>query len=200
MTKMSTSSSKCGSYKRIVKEGDKSGIACDNCPLWYHRACASLSEEDVTLTGRIKGWVWLCESCLTDDVFNSEAKYNPIIDTKITKSGMKSIRNSLTEIKSALRSTPKPVKTHDSESSLSHEVIINGFVDETGTFNSSFEADKSKLLNRYNYMDETTLTMESTRRLVKPKGDVSRPRPLLVSCIPEWDAKKFLSKFYTLRN
>ena len=85
MTKMSTSSSKCGSCKRIVKDGEKSGIACDNCSLWYHGTCGSQSEEDVTLMGRTKGCPWLCDSCLNDDVFNLEAKYNPIIDTKSKK-------------------------------------------------------------------------------------------------------------------
>ena len=97
MTKPSTSSSKCGTCKKIVKDGDKSGIACDNCGVWYHGACAKLSQEDVTLMGRIKGCLWLCDSCLNDDVFNSEAKYNPIIDAKIMKSGMKQIQNSMNE-------------------------------------------------------------------------------------------------------
>ena len=107
MTKMSTSSSKCGTCKRFVNDGDKSGIAFDNCYVWYHGACASLSEEDVTKMGKIKGCLWLCDSCL--NVFNSEATYNPVIDTK-TQKCMQSIQNSLTGIKTTLRPTQEPVK------------------------------------------------------------------------------------------
>ena len=200
MTKPSTSSSKCGTCKKIVKDGDKSGIACDNCGVWYHGACAKLSQEDVTLMGRIKGCLWLCDSCLNDDVFNSEAKYNPIVDAKIMKNGMKTIQNSLTEIKSALRPSPEPVKIKDNENTLSREVIINGIVEEKGTFNSTFEADNCKLQNVFDHMEETSLKIDSTRRLGKPKGDMSRPRPLLVRFASEWDARKCLSKSYKLKN
>ena len=200
MTKPSTSSSKCGTCKKIVKDGDKSGIACDNCAVWYHGACAKLSQEDVTLMGRIKGCLWLCDSCLNDDAFNSEAKYNPIIDAKIMKSGMKQIQNSLTEIKSALRPSPEPVKIIDHDYSLSREVIINGLVEEKGDFNSTFEADNSKLQSVFNHMEEASLNIDSTRRLGKPKGDTSRPRPLLVRFTSEWDARKCLYKSYKLQS
>ena len=143
MTKASTSSSKCGSCKRTVKDVDKFGIACDNCSLWYHGACASLSEEDVKLIGRIKGCLWLCDSCLNDDIFNPEAKNNHIVDAKKLKRSMKSIQNSSTEIQSALRPTPEPVKKHVNEESKFREIIINGLVENERTFKSSFEADNS---------------------------------------------------------
>ena len=106
------------------------------------------------------------------------------------KNGMESIQNSLTEIKSALKPTPEPVKIHDEEYSLSRDVIINGFVDEKGFSNSSFEADKSKSQNVFNHMDETTIKIDSTRRLGKPKHDMSRPRRFLVRFTSEWDTSK----------
>ena len=66
-------------------------------------------------------------------------------------------------------------KIHDNEHILSREVIINGLVGEKGTFDSSFEADNSKLQNVYNHMDETTPKIDSTRRLGKAKGDIPKP-------------------------
>ena len=107
--------------------------------------------------GRIKGCLWLCDSCLNDYIFSPEAKYNHIIDAKNMKSSMKSIQNSLTEIQSALRPIPEPVKKHVNEESLSREIIINGLVDDEGTFKSSFEGDNSKLQEVFNHMDEKIL-------------------------------------------
>ena len=78
----------------------------------------------------LKGRFWLCNSCLNDDVINSEAKYTPVTDTKNMRSGMKSNQNSLTESKSALEAIPKPVKIHDKENSFSPEVTRNGLVEE----------------------------------------------------------------------
>ena len=115
--------------------------------------------------GRIKGCLWLCDSCLYDDIFSPEAKYNHTIDARNMKSSMKSIQNSLTEIQSALRRIPEPVKKHVNEDSLSREIIINGLVENKGTFKSSFEADNSKLQEVFNHMDEKTLKIESTRRI-----------------------------------
>ena len=131
---MSISSSECGSCERIVKDGDKSGIACYKCSLWYHGACASLSEQYVTLKGQIRGCLSLCDSYFNDDVFNSEAKYNPIFDTKFMRSCNKTIQNSLKGIRFALRPTPEPVKRQHNQNSQPREVIINGFVEEKGTF------------------------------------------------------------------
>ena len=89
---------------------------------------------------------------LNDSIFSPEAKYNHIIDAKKMKSSMKSIQNS--EIQSALRPTPEPVKKHVYEKSLSREIIINGLVEDKGTFKSSFEADNSKLQEVFNHMDK----------------------------------------------
>ena len=199
MTKISTSSSKCGSCERIVKNGDKSGIACNNCPLWFQGACSSLSEEDVNLMGRNKGCLWLCDSSL-NDVFSSEAKYNPIIKIKISECGMEFIHKSLIEIKSALGPPPEPVKKHDNENSLSPEAIKNALVAKKGTFNSSFEADNSKLQNVVEHRDESTLKVEFTRRLGKPKGETSKTWSLTVHSTSEWDARKHLSKSYKFHN
>ena len=42
----------------------------------------------------------------------------------------------------------------------------------------------------FNHMEETTLNIDSTRRLGKHKGDQSRPRPPLVRFASEWDSGK----------
>ena len=148
------------------------------------------------MMGRIKGCLWLCDSCPNDDIFNPEAKYNHVIDAKKMKSSMKSIQNSLTEIQSALRPTPELVKKHVNEETLSREIIINGLVEDKGSFRSSF-ADNSKLQEVFNHMDEKTLKIESTRRLGQPKADMSRPRPFLIRFSSEWDTRKCLSKSYS---
>ena len=71
--------------------------------------------------------------------------------------GMKSIQNSLTEIKTAFKATPEPVKIH-SENSLSHKVIIYCLGEEKGLFNSSFEADNPEIQNVCDHMDETIIS------------------------------------------
>ena len=105
----------------------------------------------------------------------------------------------MTEIKFALKPTPEPFKIHHNENSLSHQVIINGLVKKKGTFSSSFGADNSKLQNVFYHMDETTLKIDSTCKLGQPKGDKSKPRPLLVRFTSERDARKCLSKSYQLK-
>ena len=79
MSKTSTSTSKCGSCKRVVKDGDPSGIACDNCSVWYHGcSCAGLSQEDVTVMGRVSGCLWICSSvALADTMMPSNPKLSP---------------------------------------------------------------------------------------------------------------------------
>ena len=144
--------------------------------------------------GQIKGFLWLCESCLNDDVSNSEAKCNLLIDTKGVKTGMKSIHDSLTEKEFALRPTPEPVKIHGKEDNLSRQVFINCLFEEKRFFNSSVEADNFKLQIVINHMAERTLKIDSTCTLKKPKGDKSQPRPLLVRFTADWDAGNCLPK------
>ena len=75
--KTSTSASKCGSCKKMVKDDYTSDIACDYCGVWYHGcSCAGLSQDDVTVMGRISGCLCICSVCHNDDVFTSEAKLN----------------------------------------------------------------------------------------------------------------------------
>ena len=143
---------------------------------------------------RNKGCLWLYQSYLNDDVFNSEPKYKPIVDIKFGENYMNPIQNSFAENKSALKPTPEPVKIHDNENNISREVIINALVEEKGTFISSFEADNYKIQNGFNDMDETTLKIDFIRRLGKNKGDMSRLRALLVRFTSEWDARKCLSE------
>ena len=87
----------------MVKDEDPSGIACDSCGVWYHGcSCAGLSQDDVTVMGRIRGCLWICSVCHNDDVFTSEAKLNSLIAKKEFKISGKSIQNSLDEIKTKL--------------------------------------------------------------------------------------------------
>ena len=106
----------------------------------------------------------------------------------------------MTELQSAITPTPEPVKTHDNENSSSCEVIINGLVEDKGTFKSAFEADNCKVKKVFNHMDETTLKVDSNRELEKPKGNMSRPRPLTVRFTSERDARKRLPTSYKLKN
>ena len=65
------------SCKKMVRDEDPSGIACDSCDVCYQGcSCAGLSQDDVTVMGRIRGCLWICSVCHNDDVFTSEAKLN----------------------------------------------------------------------------------------------------------------------------
>ena len=89
----------------MVTDSDPCGIACDYCGVWYPGcSCAGLSQDDVM--GIISGCFWICVVCQNDDVFISEAKLNSQIVTKEIKTSVKSIQNSLDEIKTNL----EPIK------------------------------------------------------------------------------------------
>ena len=197
----STSTSKCRSCKRVVKDDDESGIACDNCSGWFHGSCAGLSKDDVSAMGRISGCLWICTSCRNDDVFQSEAKLTSLSATKEIKISVNSIQNSLIEIKkSVLEPLKVATKAHPSgDSTTSREILISGLVEQKGDFHSSFEADDSKLQEVFQHIGEPTLSIEATRRLGRPQRDSNRPRPLLIRFTSEWDARKCLSKGYKLK-
>ena len=199
--KTSTSASKCGSCKKMVKDEDPSGIACDSCGVWYHGcSCAGLSQDDVTVMGRIRGCLWICCVCHNDDVFTSEAKLNSLIAKKEFKISVKSIQNSLDEIKTKLEPTHKVPKAPPSGETTCREILISGLVEDKGDFHSSFEADDFKLKEVFQHIGEPMLSIETTRRLGRPQRDSKRPRPLLVRFTSEWDARKSLSKAYKLKS
>ena len=80
----------------MVKDEDPFGIARVSCGVWFHGfSCAGLSQDDVTVMGRIRGCLWICSLCHNDDVFTSEAKLNSLIAKKEFKSSVISIQNSL---------------------------------------------------------------------------------------------------------
>ena len=126
----------------MVKDEDQSGIACDSCGVWYHGcSCAGLSQDDVTVMGRIRRCLWICSVCHNDDVFTSEAKLNSLIAKKEFKISVKSIQNSLDEIKTKLEPTHKVPKTPPSGETTCREILISGLVEDKSDFHSSFEAD-----------------------------------------------------------
>ena len=186
----STSSSKCGSCKKVVKEVDKTGIACDNCSTWYHGTRVGLSEQDVTTLGRISGCLWMCNACLDDNVFNSEAKYTSVITNQTVKNTMKNIQNTLDEMKATLKTPLEPGKSHETQSAISREIVITGLMKEKGVAHSLIEADKNKLQDVLKYLDNSNFNIENS----------TRPRLLLVRFSSEWDVRKCLSRAYKLKN
>ena len=196
----STSSSKCGSCKKVVKEVDKTGIACDNCFTWYHGTCVGLSEQDVSTLGRISGCLWMCNACLDDNVFNSEAKYTSVITNQTVKNTMKNIQNTLDEMKATLKTPLEPGKSHETQSAISREIVITGLMEEKGDAHSLIEADNNKLQDVLKYLDNSNFNIENTRRLGQYKKESTGPRPLLVRFSSEWNVRKCLSRAYKLKN
>ena len=186
----STSSSKFGSCKKVVKEVDKTGIAHDNCSTWYHGTCVGLSEQDVTTLGRISGCLWMCKACLDDNVFNSEAKYTSVITNQTVKNHEKHSKHpwwNESHSKNPFR-TRKKSKTH---SAISREIVITGLMEEKGDEHSLIEADNNKLQDVLKYLDNSNFNIENTRRLGQYKKESTRPRPLLVRFSSEWDVRKW---------
>ena len=158
----STSSSKCGSCKNVVKEVDKTGIACDNCSTWYHGTCVGLSEQDITTLGRTSGCLWMCDACLDDNIFNSEAKYTSVITNRTVENTMENIQNTLDEMKATLKT---PLEPGNSESAISREIqsaisrksVIPGLMEEKDDAHSLIEADNNKLQGVLKYFDNSNL-------------------------------------------
>ena len=119
----------------MVKDENPSGIACDSCGVWYHGcSCAGLSQDDVNVMGRISVCLWMCSVCHNDGVFTSEAKLNSLIAKKDFKILVKSIQNSLDEIKTKLEPTHKVPKAPPSEEPTCREILISGLVEDKVTF------------------------------------------------------------------
>ena len=80
------------------------------------------------------------------------------------------------------------------------EILISGLVEDKGDFHSSFEAADFKLKEVFQHIGKPMLSIETTRRLGRPRRDSKRPRPLLVSLTSEWDARKSLLRTYKLKS
>ena len=174
-----TSTSKGGSCKKMVKVEDPSGIVCVSCGVWYHGcSCGGLSQDNVTVMGRIRGCLWICSVCLNDDVFTSEAKLNSLIVKKEFKILVKSIQNSLDEIETKLEPAHKVPKAPPSGEPTCREILISGLVENKGNFHSTFEADDFKMKEIFQHIGEPMLSIETTRRLGRPQRDSKSTRPL----------------------
>ena len=217
MSKTSTSTSKCGSCKRVVKDGDPSGIACDNCSVWYHGcSCVGLSQEDVTVMGRVSGCLWICSSCRDDDAFKSEAKSNSLFAIKELKISVNSVQNSLTEIKSKLEPAREINKAKDIEtdfvkdnklpSNVPFQLKIDNLA-EANVEQVSPENRASAILNHemdavsevLTHLEESPQIMD-IKRLGKFERNKQRPRAVILTLSSAWDVRKILSKAPKLKN
>ena len=185
----------------MVKDEDPSVIACDSCGVWYHGCpCGGLSQDDVTVMGRIRGCRWICSVCHNDDFFTSKTKLKSLIAMKEFKISGISIQNSLDEIKTKLEPTHKTPNAPPSGEPTCREILLSCLVEDKGAFHSSFEADDFKLKEVFQRIGEPMLSIETTRQLGRPQRDLKRPRPLLVCFTSESDPGKSLSRAYKLKS
>lgn len=54
----------CQICKDAVKWGQE-GIACDNCDLWYHRECMTMTSDSYHRFADNSSLIWLCKVCNT---------------------------------------------------------------------------------------------------------------------------------------
>ena len=73
-------STKCGSCRKRVQEGDAGAIGCDKCDGEFHGQRVGIIVDAVSTMGRVRGCFWLCGGCLEGDVFKSEAKFELVIE------------------------------------------------------------------------------------------------------------------------
>ena len=70
----------CSVCKWNIKNNDKSAISCEKCELWFHGPCVSLSVDNVDWPGARKNCKWICDTCDSDQLFPSEAKWTNTLD------------------------------------------------------------------------------------------------------------------------
>ena len=192
MTKVviSTSSSKCGSSKKNVKDGDKSGIVCDNCSPWYNGTCKRLSEEDIKLMVRIKGCSWLRDSWLNDDIFNPKPEYNHTIDAKQLVWNPFNVPH-LKSKKLSHNTNSRTCQKRVNGESLPREIILKVLL-RIKEF--SIHLLKLTTLNyrKRQYWSKWTKNSQKRlyARLCQSKADMSTPNPLLVRFTSARDARK----------
>ena len=64
-----TSNPKCPTWKKTVKNDDMTAICCEKCGNWYHGVCVSLKIDEVKWLGAARNCVWLCEICISSNIF-----------------------------------------------------------------------------------------------------------------------------------
>ena len=217
MSKTSTSTSKCGSCKRVVKDGDPSGIACDNCSVWYHEcSCAGLSQEDVTVMGGVSGCLWICSSCRDNDAFKSEAKSNSLLAIKELKISVTSVQNSLTEIKTKLEPARVINKPKDFETDLVKDKklppnapfqlkidnLAEANVEQVSPENRSYAILNHEMdaVNEVLTHLEESPQIKDIKRLGKFVRNKERPRAVILTLSSAWDVRKILSKAPKMKN
>ena len=217
MSKTSTSTSKCGSCKRVVKDGDPSGIACDNCSVWYHGcSCAGLSQEDVTVMGRVSGCLWICSSCRDNDAFKSEVKSNSLLAIKELKISVNSVQNSLTEIKTKLEPAREINKPKDIETDLvkdnklppnaPFQLKIDNLAEANVEQVSPGNRASAILNHEMDAVNEVLTHLEESpqimdiKRLGKFVRNKERPRAVILTLSSAWDVRKILSKAPKMKN
>ena len=77
------SSTLCKECNKAVKDDDRSGIRCHFCNGWVHGGCVNLSVTDFEWLGSKPNCLWLCNSCVNNEVFtnNSEDKLTSLFDS-----------------------------------------------------------------------------------------------------------------------
>ena len=204
------SSTLCKECNKAVKDDDKSGICCHSCNSWVHGGCVNLSVTDVEWLGSKPNCLWVCNSCVNNEVFtnNSEDKLTSLFDSFTSK-----IKTSVAELipKAIDESLPKviielneKVKTAVVDSLPSYKDVVTGknlnksapsselnFVltgaSESGsTYFEQLEHDSesvNKILGHMGLKTEGNVT--AVRRLgkkINPANNIPRScRPLLIS-------------------
>ena len=204
------SSTLCKECNKAVKDDDKSGICCHSCNSWVHGGCVNLSVTDVEWLGSKPNCLWVCNSCVNNEVFtnNSEDKLTSLFDSFTSK-----IKTSVAELipKAIDESLPKviielneKVKTAVVDSLPSYKDVVTGknlnksapsselnFVltgaSESGsTYFEQLEHDSesvNKILGHMGLKTEGNVT--AVRRLgkkINPANNTPRScRPLLIS-------------------
>ena len=102
------SSTLCKECNKAVKDDDKSGICCHSCNGWVHGGCVNLSVTDVEWLGSKSNCLWVCNSCVNNEVItnNSEDKLTSLFDSLTSK-----IKTSVAELipKAIDESLPKVI-------------------------------------------------------------------------------------------
>ena len=102
--------------QRSVKWGQE-GIACDNCDLWYHRECMTMTSDSYHRFADNSSLIWLCKVCNTPNhcsilyqsINSDDNQFSSLSDIDQNVSCHSSLNSSLSTINSPLgTSSPKP--------------------------------------------------------------------------------------------
>ena len=76
-----TSNTKCPTCKKTVKNDDMTAICCEKCGSWYHGVCVSLKIDGVKWLGASRNCVWLCDICISSNIFTNDAKLTSVLES-----------------------------------------------------------------------------------------------------------------------